>query len=235
VSTLASNQLLPVKHQLLTEEVTHALRQAIIEDTLPGGERIVEATTATRLGVSRVPVREALAELLKEGLVEQVGARGLRVRDFTLQDLHEIAELRQTLEVMAVKILCRGLPAADLTDLREEAIRPATETDPTGVARADVKFHQCLVRVTRHTRLIESWSNLRAQMEYVAVRVQRGVKLATGNLTNQQTADAHRALLRLIQAGDEDRAVPFIEKHIGSNREGYSRYFELERQARGSV
>jgi DNA-binding GntR family transcriptional regulator len=224
-----------VKHRLLTDEVTNALRQAIIEGTLGGGERIVEATTADRLGVSRVPVREALAELQKEGLVEQVGARGLRVRDFTLEDLNEIAELRQTLEVMAVKILCRTLSTEDAAELDAEAGRAEAESRPEGVARADVRFHHSLLRTTRHSRLIESWANLRSQMEYVAVRVQRGLFLANGTIANRRTATAHRELIRLLQAGDEARAVPFIEEHIGSNREGYSKYFERERRARGSA
>ena len=65
-------------------------------------------------------------------------------------------------------------------------------------------------------------------MEFVAVRVQLGVFLATEAITNRRTADAHRQLLRLVEAGDVERAVLFIEEHIGSNRAGYSTYFEQE-------
>ena len=140
---------------------------------------LYEALTAERLGVSRVPVREALAELLKEGLVVPIGARGTCVRAFTLQDLGEIVELRQTLEVMAVRLLCRTLSDEDAAELLAEARRGEAETSPEGVGAADVRFHQRLLRATRHSRLIESWNNLRSQIEFVSVRVHRGVFLAT--------------------------------------------------------
>jgi DNA-binding GntR family transcriptional regulator len=236
VAPLATSKaLLPVKHRLLTEEVTSVLRQAIIDGTLAGGERIVEAVTAERLGVSRVPVREALAELLKEGLVVPVGARGTCVRDFTLQDLGEIVELRQTLEVMAIKILCLRISDTDATELDAEIQRGEAETTPEGVGAADVRFHQRLLRATQHSRLIESWNNLRAQIEFVAVRVHRGVLLASRTLGTRRMAVVHRDLMRLLRAGDVAQAVPFIEEHISSNRDAYLKYFELDRRARGTA
>ncbi|HTZ80454.1 MAG TPA: GntR family transcriptional regulator [Stellaceae bacterium] len=84
------------------------LRELILSGALPPGQRVGEVALAERLGVSRTPVRHALAVLAREGLLTAAGARGFLVREFTLKDILDAIELRGTLEGMAARLVAEA-------------------------------------------------------------------------------------------------------------------------------
>jgi len=93
-------------------KVTRQLRSMILRGDLAQGERITESSLADRLGVSRTPVRLALAILEQEDLVEGAANRGFRVRRFTLDQVKDAIAVRSTLEGMAARLAAeRGLSA----------------------------------------------------------------------------------------------------------------------------
>src|SRR5450432_257048 len=102
-----SPQLQPVTKLTLTVSVAEALRSAIFGRALQPGQRIPEAQFAIKLGVSRAPVRDALAVLLQEGLVHR-DARGAVVTLLTRADVDEISELRLALERLAITLAIRN-------------------------------------------------------------------------------------------------------------------------------
>ena len=91
--------------------VVPALREAIVGNLLAPGERLTEVALAERLGVSRTPVREAFAQLEREGLVTLVPRAGAFVREVTLRDVDEIYTVRAALEGMAVELAARNITA----------------------------------------------------------------------------------------------------------------------------
>ncbi|MBQ2461357.1 MAG: GntR family transcriptional regulator, partial [Clostridia bacterium] len=78
------------------------LRHAIITGEIPAGERIVETEYASRLHISRTPLREALRRLERDGLVEYEMRRGVMVRAFTLEDVEEIYTIRNAMEMLTL-------------------------------------------------------------------------------------------------------------------------------------
>src|SRR5262245_3564942 len=111
---MIATALLPVPRTTLTREVAERLRKAILAGELAAGQTLTEAAMAARLDVSRVPVREALVELEREGLVV-FNARGRAcVREFTDEDFAEIVSLRTTLQVMSAKLAAVRHTADDL-------------------------------------------------------------------------------------------------------------------------
>ncbi len=94
-----------VSDRNIAEQVADELRAAIQSGELAPGERLVERTLADRLGVSHIPVREALTRLAEERLIVREPRRGARVAELTAQDLDEISSLRIVLEqFMALRV-----------------------------------------------------------------------------------------------------------------------------------
>ncbi len=127
------------------------LREMILAGALPAGAKLGEAELATRLEVSRTPVREALSRLAAEGLVELVPNRGARVARWTQEALEQIFELRLRLEPYAVSLAVPRLTDADLDDLDDLAHRmqglgkPGRAQDLDGIVHLNRQFHRMLI------------------------------------------------------------------------------------------
>jgi DNA-binding GntR family transcriptional regulator len=91
--------------------VVPTLREAIVGNLLPPGSRLLEIPLAAKLGVSRTPVREAFAQLEREGLVTIVARVGVFVREVTLRDIDEIYTVRAALEGLAVELAAKRIDA----------------------------------------------------------------------------------------------------------------------------
>src|SRR4029453_12960627 len=112
---MAEAALSPIRRTTsLTKEVVDRLRKAILHGELEEGASLPEALTATKLGVSRVPVREALVELERQGLVEFDRNGRACVRTFTAEDGTEIISLRAALQRMAARLAAAKLTDADV-------------------------------------------------------------------------------------------------------------------------
>jgi len=146
-------------------KVTSELRNMILSGELGPGERVVELLFSARLGVSRTPLRIALTELEKEGLLERLPSRGFRVCAFTVQEISDAVEVRGVLEGMAARMLAeRGAPPAVLMQLTEavaagQALLAPAVRDPNATidARAwgliNQRFHEALCQATGNRAL----------------------------------------------------------------------------------
>jgi DNA-binding GntR family transcriptional regulator len=187
-----------------------ALRAAILGAKLSPGQRVNQEEWAERIGVSPIPVREALRALAGEGLVEYRPRRGYAVTRLDLADLEEVYALRRLLETEA---LVRGVPRAtrrDLAALRaavlscEEAGRRG---DVTGRLRANRSFHDLLHGLAGSrplTRLIDLlWDSTEAY---------RALYYSLPGETDEVDA-AHHELLAAVSARDAARAVAVQDVH----------------------
>src|ERR1700682_5240471 len=102
-----SNFLVPPSKHTLAEDIVDRLREAIYSGQLPPNKRLREEVLASFLGLSRGPVREALAQLEREGLVIRQPNRGATVARLSLEDLEEVYSLRLALEQLAVREVIR--------------------------------------------------------------------------------------------------------------------------------
>ncbi len=100
------------------EQVAERIREAIVLGNIPPGTRLLEAQLATRLGVSRIPVREALARLEAEGLVERAPYQGARVMRLTIDQVRESFMLRSLLEGFATKLATPHVTPEEIARLR---------------------------------------------------------------------------------------------------------------------
>ncbi|MRG84832.1 GntR family transcriptional regulator [Salinibacillus xinjiangensis] len=140
--------------EMLHNKVCTVLRKAILKGDLKPGERLVQTELAEQIGVSRMPVREALRTLEIEGLVTMEPHKGAIVRTISKEDIVEIYELRAILEPMALK---KGIPnftEEDLENLKKYH-QQMVETDSDEVyTELNAKFHKLLFSRTQSPRLL---------------------------------------------------------------------------------
>ncbi|MEK8145504.1 GntR family transcriptional regulator [Streptomyces sp. M10(2022)] len=199
----------------LRDQVAHALRAALIAGELRPGMIYSAPALATEFGVSATPVREAMLDLVREGLVEAVRNKGFRITELTEQDLDDFTELRAMIEVPTVGRIARMGRTEELEALRPialEIVDAAREQDILGYLEADRRFHLELLALAGNRRLVEEVSNLRKRSRLFGLN-----RLAeAGQLT--VSAEEHIQLLDLIVAGNAERAEACMLAHMSHVR-----------------
>jgi GntR family transcriptional regulator, vanillate catabolism transcriptional regulator len=153
------------------DRVVSELRQRVLSGRLRAGERVLEVQFAQELGVSRTPLRLALGELEKQGLLERLPTRGYRVRSFTLDEVAAALEVRGTLEGMAARLVAEsGITPGTLQTLQacvrlgrsliDQARRQNTSLDAVQWAEMNARFHSTLVDAARNQALASSLEHL---------------------------------------------------------------------------
>ncbi|HZW29693.1 MAG TPA: GntR family transcriptional regulator [Isosphaeraceae bacterium] len=206
--SLDAVELQPVTKQTLTESVTELLRDAILVRTLRPGQRIPEAKIATKFGVSRAPVREALAALVQEGLVHR-DDRGVSVTELSRADVDEISTLRLALEKLAVELATRNATEHDFEEMQQNIEQTGRAKKPGEASELDLVFHELLVRAAKHKRLLNSWLSLKSQIRLFLYEMDRDdIEFA------QHTVQAHQEFLNLLRARDGKRSLQKLELQL---------------------
>jgi GntR family transcriptional regulator, gluconate operon transcriptional repressor len=142
--------------ETLSERTAEVLRERILAGDFGMGERLVEASIARQLRISRGPVREALTQLRAEGLVREEPRRGSFVVDLTVEDVKEIYELRAAIEARAARLIIEDRNLEALEELREvlRRLRQAADGgDRDLFRRLDLYFHERLCLLSGNGRL----------------------------------------------------------------------------------
>jgi DNA-binding GntR family transcriptional regulator len=204
-----------IKRRNLREEAVDALRAAILGGELEPGSIHSAVSLAEHLGVSPTPVREAMLELARSGLVEVLPNRGFRVTVVDEQDLDEICELRLMLEVPALKLIAERASDEELETLVQPLLKleaAAKLGDVPAFLVADRDFHLRLLSLARNDRLVEIIAGLRDQTRIVGLQ-----SLAAAG-TLEATAAEHRPILDALRARDMRAAQQLIASHLEHTR-----------------
>lgn len=199
----------------LREQVANALRAAMVSGALEPGVVYSAPTLAARFGVSATPVREAMLDLAKEGLVEPLRNKGFRLTQLSDRDLDELTELRMLIEVPTTTRLAGRLDVAALASLREQAAAieaGAATGDLIAYVEADREFHLTLLGHAGNRHLVDLVAGLRSRARLYGL-----TRLAdSGQLL--ASAREHSALVDALERGDGAAAQAVITEHIGHVR-----------------
>ena len=198
-------------HRTLWQRVHDHLRDEIISGGLTPGTVLHEVALAGSLGVSRGPIREALGRLATEGLVAIRPRRGAVVRALSNEEFIEAYQVREALEMMAVRLAVPRLTAEDqvaMERLIEEMASRAEAEDVQGFFEANTEFHQRFFEVAGNRMLSELYRQLRGQIDRHRLR---SLELR-GNL--RRSIEEHRAILWAARTGDVEQAVRLASDHI---------------------
>lgn len=204
---------LPVTHTDLGSAVMSALRASIIDGDFAPGERLVETELAERFEVSRGPIRDALAELERSGLVELRPRKGSFVRSLSAADIAEIYSLRTALESLALRIAVDL--GADTATMRAnlDALDAAHRADDQrSIGEADMALHRSFIEASGHRRLREAWEALADQ----TLLMMSTLPAVAPNI--QGPMGAHSAIVDAVAAGDADAAVAELTHHLDDAR-----------------
>ena len=188
--------------------VTDRLRTAIISGELPGGTHLMQADLARSLSVSVTPVREALRNLMSEGLVDYSAFHGATVHQTSRAELEDVYEIRTVLIPLAVRegvanITDDELDAAvDLTRLME------TATDPVQWVEYNREFHKILYVASRRPKLYSILTTL-ADLSSLYV----GVSIGSDAERRARGDSDHQEILRTYRAKDVERAIEVTVAH----------------------
>jgi DNA-binding GntR family transcriptional regulator len=196
----------------LRDEITQTLRAAVISGELRPGVVYSAPTLAAQFGVSATPVREAMLDLAKEGLIDVVRNKGFRVTDLSEKDLDDLSELRALIEVPTVRRIAEhGADAEVVERLRVLAagIEDAAQRhDLIAHVALDMEFHLGLLALAGNPHLVETVRSLRARSRIYGLR-----SLAERDELVPSSRE-HAELLDLIVAGDAEGAERLMDRHI---------------------
>ncbi len=200
-----------LENRTLWQLVHEYLREEILGNRLPPGTVLQELALAEGLGVSRGPVREAIGRLAAEGLVTVRPRRGAVVSALSKDEFLEAYQVREVLEILAVRLAVPRLSEEDverLEALTDEMAAHAEREDVQGFFDANARFHRAFVEASGNGKLAEVYDQLMAQMGRYRMR-----SLALrGNL--ERSISEHGAILRAVKGRDVERAARVLGEHI---------------------
>lgn len=209
----ANSTVVPIDRVVsLRKLVEDALASAIVSGEMAPGELFSAPTLAQRFQVSTTPVREAMLNLEKRGLVEAVRNKGFRVTRMSAEELQDIVDVRLMLEPAAMKRLAGSIARDELPALRASAgdiVAGAERGDLGAYLVADAAFHNALTAMLGNDRLAEIVADLRAKTRLPGL----ASMLASEEL--RVSALEHHELLELLEAGKGDEAEALMRRHIG--------------------
>lgn len=205
-----------IENRSLRDRVLDALREAIITGEFKPGQALIETDLAASLGVSRAPLREALQILSTEGLAETIPYRGTTVRRLTKTDIEELYSLRSVLETFAIqRIITQHNPehVARLRQCFEAMLRAAETGDIKQVNQIDREFHDTLIELSGHSLLLTSWNVVSMRVRQVMALLNRR------NSDLKRIAYNHVPIINAIEAGEIEKAIQLMEKHVAASGE----------------
>lgn len=193
------------------EFVHDTLRRAILSGALPGGTRLVQADIASQLSVSTTPVREALRDLVAEGLVVFRTHIGAVVRELDFGELIELYEIRKALEPLAIRRAAAQITEEELAAASALAKAMEQETAPAAWAALNRTFHGLLEEAAQASFI---QSVLKGVQDIAAIYVAHSLMMEPSRIVSGN--EEHRALLTALSRRDGDAASSILVAHLDS-------------------
>ena len=193
----------------LGKTVAEQLRRLILTGQHKPGERLVEDRLSAELGVSRVPIREALRTLAAEGLVDLPPRRGASVAQLSPAIAHDLVEVRATLEGLNARLAARHHEPAIVTELHQvltEGNAAAQSGNVDDLVRLNGAFHDKLAQAGRNSIL---WDIMRTLRERTSL-----VFAANTNRRSREDWEEHSRILAAVIDGDEELAALLATRHV---------------------
>jgi DNA-binding GntR family transcriptional regulator len=214
----------------IRRSVYSGLRKRIVDNEITPCERLVETKIAKETGASRTPVREALQDLERDGLIEKIPRVGYIVRPIDKEELEEICRIRMVLEALAADWAIEKSHSKLVREL-EKNIALSEEKISKGDIKAFVElgaqFHEIIARMSKSSRILELIQLLRRHMlRYRVQSVYRSEQVL-------RAIAGHKAILKAIERSDEAEVSLAIKNHLVQSKMDILHYaFDDARQER---
>lgn len=195
-------------HETHAARIARVLAQKIIAGDIPPGARLRQDHIAAEFGASHVPVREAFRQLESQGLAESLPRRGVRVTDFDLAELREVAEMRASLEALALRHAAPRMTRALLAEAEQLSRRCDEADNVRDWEAANRQFHHMILAPCAMPRLLRTIDDLQTASA-------RFLFAAWRQDWESRTDHDHRAILEALRKGQTDQACATLARHVG--------------------
>lgn len=204
-------------HRQLAHVIADAIRADVLSGRIRPGEWLRQERIAREQGASQMPVREALRRLVAEGILEHVPYRGVRVVEFTVEDVEDLYSCRAFLEGMTARYAAAAITADEiraLEDLHARMIACETPRELPEYRDLNRRFHALIFTASRRSYLIRSLGQLWSA--FPTMLWSNIPHAATSSAPGRDEADAreHEAIVRALAAHDPDAAERAVRAHI---------------------
>lgn len=205
----------------LSLQARKQIEEFVLDGILRTGDKITERDMATRLGMSRAPIREAIRDLVNAGLLEQISARQIVVRQLLVTEIEEIFNIRALLEGKAAALAAANRDSGQLEqlqDLLEQMILVARSLDYPTYFDLNIQFHKLIHQIANAPRLLGLIDQI----------MRESLLLRSRSLVNedhiQNSINEHSQILISLETGDSELADLLMTRHV---QNGFNR-LELE-------
>ena len=209
---MASKKPLPrLERSVLSDQVSQAITDGLLDGRFRPGDSLVENELSEMLGISRSPVREALVELQKAGLITKQPGKRAVIRSWSPRDLEELFAIRPLLEGYAARLAASQDEELDVECLRQivvEMRQAADNDDFSGLVRLDLAFHEELWRLSGNTLLQTVLNGLKQQFRLFLTM---NWKFHGGA---NQVHVHHQVVIDALELGNPDTAEEVMKKHV---------------------
>lgn len=210
--------------QNMSEQLANIVRQMIVDGILPAGARINEVHLARDLGVSRTPLREAVARLVREETLVSVPRVGSFVKPLTIEEFEQIYSIRTLLDPQALRLA--GVPSrVRLERLERLNAKIHTATNADMIIDLDDEWHLALIESCPNkvlVELIKDFMRRTRRYELALMRERRQVDIAAGG---------HEEIIAALRSGDLGAACSALEHNMETGAEPIRQWL-LEKEAR---
>jgi DNA-binding GntR family transcriptional regulator len=216
-----SDLLEPVAKSTLRARIAERLRAAILAGDIPPGAPLVETALSERFAVSRGPLREALRQLIEEGLVVTVPYTGTHVASLSVEDVHEIYSLRTALEIFAIEQAWHRRDnrfRAELVRRNEALVATIDAGDDRASIETELAFHGLVYEASGHRLLQRAWHSLRGRLQLYWAAHHR----AHGRRGPRR--DSHDSYITTVLGDDLDAMRTEIADHMRRGAEQTERF-----------
>jgi len=218
---------LEFRPSVLGDQVANIIAQAIMDNELEGGQKLIEAEIQKQFGVSRSPIREAFRTLEKKGLVDIIPRRGTFVRKVTADDIRKTYPIRAVLEGLAAREAHARIASEDISRM-EAALSSMEEcfnrNDMQNYWKQHLVFHEVFIHASCNEVLIDILSNIRMSTHRFTFSRQYYQYHFRENM------NVHREIFSLFadRGSDPSRLEDLVRTHIEESSEKFISYLQQE-------
>jgi LDH2 family malate/lactate/ureidoglycolate dehydrogenase/DNA-binding GntR family transcriptional regulator len=216
LETIANSK--PIERQKLSEQAREAIRSRIISGEFPMGQKLTESGLVSLLGVSKSPIREALLQLEREGLIVLSANRNTRVFAMDSSEIAELGELRLILESEAMRLACSRNPGPlgqSLADIVAGMEKALARDDSETYKLLDHDFHRAVFEHCGNSYVEANFRILSFRVQALRNRLSMDPEL------NARSLREHQEIRDLVLAGDHGRALALLKSHISETTVNY--------------
>jgi len=205
----------------LTDRIFKQIENDILFGKYQPGDSLIETKLSRELNVSRTPIREALRQLEREGLVQSIPNKGVFVKGISVQDIEDIYTIRMIIEGLAARWAAEKITDEEINELKEVVDLEefyTTKNEPSQLLKFDSRFHEIIFRASKSKPLMHILS-----MFHHYIQRARNISLSTPERA-LKVLEEHKAILKALMERDAEKAEKLTNEHIKNASINFSKY-----------